>query len=166
PNASIIAVDLHEHRLRTMNEIAKQQEANVNLVVHDATRGLPFAERSFDRVLVDAPCTGTGTLRRNPEIRWRLKSSDIDELAKKQTGILANASKIVRPGGRLVYSTCSVEHEENEFAVRNFLNEHSDFRRAKLELPAQLQAAEGTMRTWPHRQNTDGFFIAAFERQV
>src|SRR5204863_7419224 len=125
PQALIIAGDLHAHRLRTVSEIANQQDAhNIKSVACDATHRLPFADASFDRVLVDAPCSGTGTLRRNPEIRWRLKASDIAELSSKQEEILANASAVVRAGGRLVYSTCSIEPEENEQVVENFLEEH------------------------------------------
>jgi 16S rRNA (cytosine967-C5)-methyltransferase len=167
PQALIIAADLRAHRLRTLNELARQQGAdNITPIACDATHRLPFADASFDRVLVDAPCSGTGTLRRNPEIRWRLRPSDIDELAAKQTHILASASAVVRVGGRLVYSTCSVEFEENERVVENFLNEHKDFRRALLDVPAELQTENGAVRTWPRLHGTDGFFVAAFERRV
>ena len=166
PAATIVAGDFFEHRLRTLNELAKQQGADgIGSIAHDATLPLPFADRSFDRVLVDAPCSGTGTLRRNPEIRWRLKPSDIAELSQKQKLILASASAPVRAAGRLVYSTCSVEPEENEDVVRNFLEEHQDFRRLRLDAPADSQTEEGAIRTWPHRHETDGFFIAAFMRE-
>ncbi len=167
PQALIVAGDLHAHRLRTLNEIANQQDVhNITPVACDATQRLPFAGAWFDRVLVDAPCSGTGTLRRNPEIRWRLAAADIDELSKKQTRILVNASAAVRAGGRLVYSTCSVEPEENEQVVENFLREHEDFRRALLDVTAALHTENGAVRTWPHRHNTDGFFVAAFERRA
>ena len=134
-------------------------------IAHDAARALPFADAGFDRVLVDAPCTGTGTLRHNPEIRWRLQPSDIDELAQKQKSILANASAAVRRGGRLIYSTCSVEPEENEDVVRDFLSKHANFHPISLDAPVDLQTESGTIRTWPHRQQTDGFFVAGFERE-
>ncbi len=166
PQALVIASDLHEHRLRTLVELARHQVVNeIKLVAYDATHRLPFADAQFDRVLVDAPCSGTGTLRRNPEIRWRLAPADIDQLAEKQTKILANASAAVRAGGRLVYSTCSVEPEENERVVENFLDTHEDFRRALLDVSLELQTENGAARTWPHRHQTDGFFVAAFERQ-
>ena len=145
--------------------VAEQQDAGVNLIAHDAARALPFADAGFDRVLVDAPCTGTGTLRHNPEIRWRLQPSDIDELAQKQKSILANASAAVRRGGRLIYSTCSVEPEENEDVVRDFLIKHANFHPISLDAPVDLQTESGTIRTWPHRQQTDGFFVAGFERE-
>ena len=165
PEASIVAGDLFEHRLRTLAELAKQQGAEVNLIAHDGTQTLPFDDASFDRVLVDAPCTGTGTLRRNPEIRWRLKPSDIDELAGEQSLILTHASATVRRGGRLVYSTCSVENEENEYVVRDFLRKHADFHSISFDAPVDLQTESGAIRTWPQRQQTDGFFVAGFERE-
>jgi 16S rRNA (cytosine967-C5)-methyltransferase len=118
-------------------------------VLLDATEQLPFWKESFDRVLVDAPCSGTGTLRRNPEIRWRLAPTDFDALAEKQKLILARAVEVLKPGGRLVYSTCSVEREENEGVVE------------EIGGPFRLLS---TIRTWPQRGGSDGFFVATFER--
>jgi 16S rRNA (cytosine967-C5)-methyltransferase len=115
-------------------------------------------------VLVDAPCTGTGTLRHNPEIRWRLAPADIEVLAARQSRILANCARAVRPGGRLVYSTCSVEPEENESVVAQFLASHAHFRQARADAPAALLTGSGAARTWPHRDDTDGFFVAVLER--
>jgi 16S rRNA (cytosine967-C5)-methyltransferase len=132
----------------------------------DAEDALPFADGAFDRVLVDAPCTGTGTLRHNPEIRWRLAPTDIAELAARQRKILAAASRTVRRGGRLVYSTCSVEREENEETVADFLASREDFRQVPARpAPDELLAPSGAARTWPHRQDTDGFFVAALEKE-
>ena len=167
PLAFIVAGDLHEHRLRTLDSLAKQQEVSgIQPVVYDAIQPLPFSGESFDRVLVDAPCSGTGTLRRNPEIRWRLTLVDISELSQKQIRILANASAVVRPGGRLLYSTCSVEPEENEGVAEAFLKKHDDFRSAILDAPAEMLSETGAIRTWPHRDGVDGFFIQAFERKM
>ncbi len=166
PLALIVAGDLHEHRLSTLKALALQQGVEgIQPVVYDATQPLPFAAESFDRVLVDAPCSGTGTLRHNPEIRWRITAPDIKELSEKQTKILANAAVVVRPGGRLVYSTCSVEIEENEDVAENFLEEHYDFASSVLDAPSEMQSKTGAIRTWPHRQDVDGFFIQAFERK-
>ena len=103
-----VACDLHLHRLGAVGGCSR--------VALDAAKGLPFGP-VFDRVLVDAPCSGTGTLARNPEIRWRLQASDIEELHDKQTRILGNALNCLKPGGRLVYSTCSLERRENEEVV-------------------------------------------------
>jgi 16S rRNA (cytosine967-C5)-methyltransferase len=167
PQALIIAGDLHGHRLRTLSEIAKQQGADkITPVACDATQRLPFAEASFDRVLVDAPCSGTGTLRRNPEIRWRLNAADIAELSSKQISILSNAAAMVRPGGRLIYSTCALESEEDEMVVERFAKEHNEFAQVRLAAANNLQTETGAIRTWPHRHGTDGFFVAAFARRA
>jgi 16S rRNA (cytosine967-C5)-methyltransferase len=97
-----VAADLHFHRLLPMKNL------DAALVVLDGTRPLPFA-RGFDRILVDAPCSGTGTLGRNPEIKWRLKPADLDDLHRRQTALLGNARALLKPGGLLLYSTCSLE---------------------------------------------------------
>jgi 16S rRNA (cytosine967-C5)-methyltransferase len=110
-------------------------------VVLDATQSLPFA-RKFDRVLVDAPCSGTGTLTRNPEIKWRLRESDLADLHARQLAILKNALTAVAPGGLLVYSTCSLEREENEDVIAAF--------------PGPWQ----TSRRTPGTDAGDGFFAA------
>jgi 16S rRNA (cytosine967-C5)-methyltransferase len=104
---TVFACDLHFHRLVQLKPLTP------NLTVLDATRPLPFS-RPFDRILVDAPCSGTGTLARNPEIKWRLTPADLPDLHRRQSAILANARSLLAPGGVLVYSTCSLEHEENE----------------------------------------------------
>jgi 16S rRNA (cytosine967-C5)-methyltransferase len=173
PQATIVAADLYEHRVRILRELSATQDLNsIQLVVADATGDLPFAKASFDRVLVDAPCSGTGTLRRNPEIRWRLEALDITALAEKQKRILANAADMVRPGGRLFYSTCSLEREENELVAADFLQEHEDFEQLALHQVRVDQAAEdlanasGVVRTWPQLQDVDGFFLAAFKRHA
>jgi 16S rRNA (cytosine967-C5)-methyltransferase len=165
PNATIISGDLYEHRGRLIAEFAKQQGANnASVIIHDATRELPFPPSSFDHVLVDAPCSGTGTLRHNPDIRWRLNESDIAQLAQKQRQILENSAAVVRVGGRLVYSTCSLERDENEAVISDFLKENRGFARARREIAAGLTTEDGATRTWPHRDNVEGFFVAAFER--
>ena len=164
--ASIVAGDLYEHRLRTVLESgARQGSRSIAAVLYDATLPLPFADGSFDRVLVDAPCTGTGTLRRNPEIRWRISPSDVAELSGRQSAILAHAAKTVRSGGRLLYSTCSVEPEENEAVVASFLEENGRFRQISVDVPERLRRDDRAARTWPQRDGADGFFIAAFERR-
>lgn len=168
PNLKLlVAGDIHAHRLRTVRETCARLSIKlVQLAAYDATAAVPFVERAFDRVLVDAPCTGTGTLRRNPEIRWRISPRDVRELAARQQRILKNAARMVATGGRLVYSTCSVEPEENEAVVAAFLRESDDFRPLPLNVPAALQSEQGTRaRTWPQRDGADGFFIVAFERR-
>ena len=143
--ALIVAADRSGTRMETVVATTKLHQLDgIKLVILDATEQLPFWPESFDKVLVDAPCSGTGTLRRNPEIRWRLGPADIPALADQQKRILRNAIQMVKPGGRLVYSTCSVEREENEEVVAE----------------SGLHPLE-TIRTWPHREGCDGFFITA-----
>lgn len=162
----VVAGDIHPHRLHTVLESgARQQIENVSVVVHNAESALPFADGSFDRVLVDAPCTGTGTLRRNPEIRWRISAPDVLELSRRQQRILVNSARMVRPRGRLVYSTCSVEREENEEVIASFLRENTEFQEAAVApAPIGLRGMSSAARIWPHRDGADGFFIAALER--
>lgn len=163
----LVAGDIHTHRLRTVREAcARLSLKQVRLAAYDATVSLPYAACSFERVLVDAPCTGTGTLRRNPEIRWRITNSDVAELAVRQRRIMRNAAQMVASGGRLVYSTCSVEPEENEAVVAAFLQENEEFGLLKSPLLARLPSELGAgARIWPQRDGADGFFIAAFERR-
>lgn len=129
-------------------------------MVLDGTSPLPFSD-VFDRVLVDAPCSGTGTLRHNPEIRWRLREADILNLAAQQKELLRNAARVVKPGGRLIYSTCSVEPEENEDVVSDFLGSTEEFRVVAQETNS---TDLGSIRTWPHRQGADGFFAVVLEK--
>jgi 16S rRNA (cytosine967-C5)-methyltransferase len=143
----------------------------------DATQPLPFA-MNFDRILVDAPCSGTGTLARHPEIRWRLRPKQLHEFHQLQVEILSNAAARLAPGGKLVYSTCSLEFEENEQVVAEGLRRVSELRlAAKPEIgPAfwqrlapnvqlsDLLDAVGQFRTMPGRNRTDGFFAAVLER--
>lgn len=164
-SASVLAMDVSRRRLETVAQNVKSHRLkNVSLMVADAAKPLPFRSETFDRVLVDAPCSGTGTLRQNPEIRWRLGAGDIDELSQQQTRFLLNASTAVKLGCSLVYSTCSVEPEENEQVVRHFLNERKDFRQLVVPTHQSLITESGAARTWPHRDGTDGFFVAMFEK--
>jgi len=122
----------------------------------------------LDRVLVDAPCSGLGTLRRNPDLKWRQMPQDIVELTQKQQNILAAASRLVKSGGRLVYATCSILPEENERVVEDFLAAHPEFSRLSA---AGLLAQQGIaidcgedMKLLPHVHGTDGFYAAILER--
>lgn len=131
-----VACELHESRARGLKELG------LPVVVADATQPLPFGVR-FDRILVDAPCSGTGTLARNPEIKWRLQPSDIEDLARRQKAILRHALELLAPGGLLVYSTCSLESEENESVAES----------------ANATILR-TMHRLPGRDPGDGFFAA------
>jgi 16S rRNA (cytosine967-C5)-methyltransferase len=139
-----IAADLHFHRLVQMKPQLRNLDAS--LVVLDGTQPLPFA-CAFDRILVDAPCSGTGTLGRNPEIKWRLQPADLDDLHRRQTALLASARAALAPGGLLVYSTCSLEPEENEAVVA--------------AAPGELVME--TMQRLPGRDAGDGFFAAVIK---
>jgi 16S rRNA (cytosine967-C5)-methyltransferase len=141
-----VACDLHYHRLAQMKNLT------ANLVVLDATQPLPFARR-FDRILVDAPCSGTGTLGRNPEIKWRLTPGDLAVLQHRQTALLARAREALAPGGLLVYSTCSLEPEENEGVVAV----------AAGGAAVAGEAPAGTLRRLPGRDPGDGFFAAVIK---
>jgi 16S rRNA (cytosine967-C5)-methyltransferase len=159
--AVVIAADISERRLATVKSTARLHKlGSIVPVILDAGRALPFKSGVFDRVLVDAPCSGTGTLRRNPEIRWRISAEDIQSLASRQIQFLRNAADSIKPGGRLVYSTCSVETEENEDVVREFLATDSGF-----QFISGGDNSSPTTRTWPQRHGSDGFFIAALERK-
>lgn len=124
----------------------------------------------LDRVLVDAPCSGFGTLRRNPDLKWRHGPEALAELAARQARILDSAARLVKPGGRLVYATCSILQEENEAVVDAFQARHPQFRALSC---SALLGAQGIgvdtgerLRLWPHVHGTDGFFAAAFERSA
>lgn len=161
--ALVVAADLSFTRLVSTRAIVSTQGLrSLQLVQLNAEESLPFRAETFDRVLVDAPCSGTGTLRRNPEIRWRISAADIHDLAGRQRRILLEAARVVRPGGRLVYSTCSVEVEENESVVDHFLSATDEFRQVGIDLVPRSWASSA--RTWPQHDASDGFFIAAFER--
>ncbi len=156
--ALVVASDSSMRRLETVAQsIARQNVSSVNLLQLDANHTLPFQDSSFDHVLVDAPCSGTGTLRHNPEIRWRISADDIRALANQQFGFLDNAARVVKPRGRLIYSTCSIEVEEDEQVVERFIRAHPEFEQVTI-------GAAKTLRTWPQHNDTDGFFLSVFEK--
>ncbi len=175
PEASIVAVDLHAHRTRLMKELVKAP--NVEFITADATK--LGVEGVFDRVLADVPCSGTGTLARNPEIKWRLKTTDIADLHARQVAILNAALDRLAPGGRLVYSTCSLEAEENEQVVEEILQARAnEFRAVDCGEELRRMHEQGELvwpdppaltcgpylRTIPGVHPCDGFFAAIIER--
>ncbi len=171
PGTRVVAADLHPHRLRAMKmHLERVGATHVQRVALDATVALPLAAQ-FDRILVDVPCSGTGTLSRNPEIRWRLRPDDLADFHGRQASLLANALGLLARGGRLVFSTCSLEPEENEQVVAEVLAGHPDFCCAN-GLPAvarhltegirseDLVGSDSFLRTFPPDHHTDGFFAA------
>ncbi len=168
----IYAMDVSEKRLRELApRAARAGISNVHPIVLSG-EGDIRAKRlagKLDRVLVDAPCSGFGTLRRNPDLKWRHGEGAVAELAAKQSRILNAAAKLLKPGGRLVYATCSILSEENEAVADRFAVEHPEFKGlscAELLATQRIVLATGErLRLWPHRHGTDGFFAAAFERR-
>ena len=175
PAGSVVAADLHGNRLAAMREqLRRAGTENVGLVRLDGTVALPFRGQ-FERVLVDAPCSGTGTLARNPEIRWRLRPEDLADFHGRQVKLLSNALEQLKPGGRLVYSTCSLEPEENERVVEEVLAGRPDMKcvlgeealrphLSDTETVKQLFDEKGFFRTFPREHGTDAFFAAVLER--
>ncbi len=143
---------------RVRDEAVRLGAACVEAAVGDARRP-PFV-RPFDAVLVDAPCSGLGTLRRHPELRWRRRAEDIARLAALQREILAGAAPLVRPGGVLVYAVCTLAREENEDVVEWFRTRHPAFVLEGPALSPDLVTPTGYLRTLPHRHDLDGFFAA------
>lgn len=167
----LYAFDVSEKRLAKLKpRLARSGLSNVHPVCIDSETDQRVKRLSgkMDRVLVDAPCSGLGTLRRNPDLKWRQSPASLAELTAKQASILASASRMVRPGGRLVYATCSVLAEENDDVVTAFLAAHPDFRllSAKDILAAQGIAIGGgeLLKLSPAEHGTDGFFAAVLER--
>ncbi len=179
PEAAIIAVELHPHRARLLQRLLHQRDAQtatrVKVVTADVER-LP-AKEQFHRVLADVPCSGTGTLARNPEIKWRLTDSDT-ELAQRQKAILLAAMDRTTPGGRVVYSTCSLEKQENEDVIEQTLAENQSFRVVDVRPELDRLQASGELiwpdpptltrgpylRTIPGVHPCDGFFAAILEK--
>jgi len=174
PEAGIVAVELHPHRARLLRKLVPAK--NVQVVTADI-RDLPPAE-FFDRVLVDVPCSGTGTLAHNPEIKWRLKPEDLLDLQTRQMTILQSAMRRVAAGGRLVYATCSLEPEENQTVVDSVLSADSSFRLVDSREQLQQLRSQGDLawsdinsltsgpylRTTPGVHPCDGFFAATLQK--
>jgi 16S rRNA (cytosine967-C5)-methyltransferase len=164
--AAVVAADVSVARLRLLREtVARTGSPGIEPVLHDFSRGpLPETRGFFDKVLVDAPCTGMGVIRRNPDGKWRFRPEDVGGMARLQAAILRNAWAALRPGGTLAYCTCSPLREEDEEVVRAFLSGHPE---ASVESapagwpgPADARTADGFCRLYPHRHGTDAFFAA------
>jgi len=168
----LYALDVSEKRLAKLKpRLARSGLSNVHpvLIAHENDAKVKRLAGKIDRVLVDAPCSGLGTLRRNPDMKWRQTPDSIVELNAKQTAILSSASRLVKPGGRLVYATCSLLDDENEAIADQFLTTHEDFVLVPMKdvLAEQKVALEmgDYLKLMPHIHQTDGFFAAVYERK-
>jgi len=165
-----VATDLRDRRIDLLRRtVARSGAANVRIVQADLRRPLPFST-VFDCVLVDAPCSGLGTLRRDPDIRWRRRESDLAALAAAELTMLQRAAEAVAPRGRLVYATCSSEPEENEHIVDAFAASAPAFApvsaaAASTRLRDTVIDSRGHLRTQPHLHGLEAFFGAVFVRQ-
>ncbi len=169
----LYAFDVSEKRLTNLKPRLKRSGlSNVQPVriEHENDARVTRLAGKVDRVLIDAPCSGLGTLRRNPDLKWRQSAEDILELAVKQSNILAGAARLLKPGGRLVYATCSILRDENEVIVESFLASNPGFRTLNSEDILRAQQIEVDcgehLQLYPHRHNTDGFFAAVLEKQL
>jgi len=177
----LYAFDTSAHRLDALKpRLARSGLSNVHpaAIAHERDERVKRLAGKIDRVLVDAPCSGLGTLRRNPDLKWRQSPESVQELTAKQAAILASAARLVKPGGRLIYATCSLLAEENEAIADAFSAAQPDFTPlpagellAQLKVPQAASLASGGddgqrhLRLWPHRHQTDGFFAAVWQRR-
>ena len=174
----LYAFDISAHRLDNLKpRLARSKLSNVHpaAIAHERDERIKRLAGKIDRVIVDAPCSGLGTLRRNPDLKWRQSAQGIAELVAKQKAILDSAARLLKPGGRIVYATCSVLRAENEAIAEAFGASHGGFRpvavrelleQARVPEAASLCSGEAGqyLRLWPHRHGTDGFFAAAWEK--
>ena len=178
----LYAFDVSAHRLDALKpRMARSGLSNIHpaAIAHERDERIKRLAGKIDRVLVDAPCSGLGTLRRNPDLKWRQSAKSVQELVAKQTAILDSAARLLKPGGRLVYATCSILPQENEAIAEAFSAAHPDFEMLDAgELLEQLKVADarslcsggasgtGYLRLWPHLHHTDGFFAAVWAKKA
>lgn len=166
----VVALDLHEHKVKLIQDSAKRLGlTNIETKALDSRKVTDhFQKNSFDRVLVDAPCSGLGVLRKKPDIKYSKSLEDISSLQSIQKSILHQAAQLVKPGGILVYSTCTVDKEENEGTVSEFLLTAKDFEEYPLRLSESMNSIveESHIQIFPQDFGGDGFFIACFQKKV
>lgn len=170
----IIALDIYEHKINLIKQQLKRLQLSIvkpqRLDARDARN--KFSEELFDRILVDAPCTGFGVLRRKPDIKWKRNEKDVVHMSRVQLQILESVAPLLKKGGTLIYSTCTLEKRENEQVIEQFLEKHHQFFRDQnlsLRLPNKLspymQNKQGEVQIFPHYFHSDGFFIAALKKK-
>lgn len=164
PTGQVIALDIHENKLRLVRQNATRMNVidRVKTMAMDARKAdESFDQQQFDKILVDAPCSGLGLLRRKPEIRYNKHPADLKQLQQIQLNILDHVSKLLNESGELVYSTCTIATEEDEEVVEKFLEQHSKYRLQSFKA-GNLEAPNGMLKILPDSYNSDGFFIAKF----
>lgn len=177
----LYAFDTSAHRLDALKpRLARSGLSNVHpaAIAHERDERIKRLAGKMDRVLVDAPCSGLGTLRRNPDLKWRQTLQAVEEMTVKQAAILASAARLLKPGGRLVYATCSILPQENEAIAEAFSTAHADFQPLEagalldhLQVPQAASLCSGGetglryLRLWPHLHQTDGFFAAIWQKK-
>ncbi|MDE5413018.1 16S rRNA (cytosine(967)-C(5))-methyltransferase RsmB [Alkalihalobacterium chitinilyticum] len=170
----VTALDLHDHKVKLIQQLCERlQLKSVAGKTMDARLAKDsFEKASFDAILVDAPCSGLGVIRRKPDIKWTKSVKDIEAIQNIQKEILTAVVPLLKPGGRLVYSTCTIDRTENEEMVQWFLDSHDDFRldsslseRLPQHISEKAKFEEGSLTILPHHFNTDGFFITAMIKQ-
>jgi 16S rRNA (cytosine967-C5)-methyltransferase len=165
----LVACDVRARRVALLRDTVRQAGVHHAYPMHVPTEGaLPFSA-DFDRILVDAPCSGLGTVRRDPDIKWRRHEDELAGLAERQLTLLRRAAVVLKPGGRLVYATCSSEPDENEMVVDRFLATEPGFRLLNLRRDgsadlAPVLDARGMLRTFPSDHRLEAFFAAALQR--
>jgi 16S rRNA (cytosine967-C5)-methyltransferase len=160
-----LATDINPRKVADMH--ALMHTDNVDIKTHDGTQ--PLEGRTFDRILLDAPCSAVGVIRRHPEIKWRRSPQDIEENTTRQQVLLSNVAKHVKPGGYLVYSVCSSLPEEGSSQVEQFLQTHPDYCLSPPERDRGKWSTlwkENGIQLWPHLHNTDGFFLTRLLRKA
>ncbi|WP_347300739.1 16S rRNA (cytosine(967)-C(5))-methyltransferase RsmB [Dolosigranulum savutiense] len=163
----LLSTDIHEHKISLIKASLhrQKQEEQSRVDVLDAREVVAkYGSEQFDKILVDAPCSGIGLLRRKPDIRFQKSAHTSQELAERQLDILTAAAKALKVGGRLVYATCTILKEENEAVIATFLKEHPNFQLSPIKVEHQVLVNEGMVTILPHQFESDGFFIAALEK--
>lgn len=164
--ASVTACELHSHRTSLIEEYAKRMKAeNVTAVTADSTQFIANYENAFDTVLCDAPCSGTGVINENPDIKLNRKEEDIEKLTKLQSAILDNCSRYVKSGGKLYYSTCSILPEENDSVAVGFLQRHPEYSLAIPSSPLAHKTTGYGLQFLPHISLGAGFYLTSFTKK-
>ncbi|MTI96759.1 MAG: 16S rRNA (cytosine(967)-C(5))-methyltransferase RsmB [Firmicutes bacterium] len=162
----VMAVDLFDARLKLVGQnMARLQIDNIDLLAGDATTLETKFNTGYDRILLDAPCSGFGVVRKKPEIKWSRSPGDLTELSKLQSNLLNQACKLIKPGGVIVYSTCTLTWEENEAVIEKAVKANENLRLVPFKISG-LSADKGSLTLFPHVHGTDGFFIAKLQRMI